>query len=992
MAVCPVCSFEDEDANAVVCSVCGSDLDAGKPPVVDSVESSPAADQTEETAPAGGESDKSSDEPESPPVDEDTVGEQSSWLSQAASLEALTGFRDRLDELFLDDGKLNYKAPAIMFAVSILLLFSVIGLAVATVPGGDQESTDGYYPLNLIDTENQTVRPTGEPFSGDIFNCELWDIELLDDPNTSQVEHPTDRNGNGEVDEEERFGCPIQNSYQITVFLILLNIVFLVSTVYLSLYVPNKAIMNPVYLLWLAQFAIFTVHGATGFIFAAEATAGMVAVIGLVVATSIPLFRLALRRGLSNPPGKVFYILVLAAAVLLAAVFNNFLLGPYATCTDEYATKDYQELVQQVADGNAEMSTCQGLGYRNITSIPLDFTQGAGQIYWVAATLLLLGAGMWGKDNIRIRDLDEARFITMIVSGLVLQYLILAFNILTSEDGSLSLGEEDTILSVMAMGVSLMGIYSFYGKRRGEGGSVGIAYFGIFAAGIFALFALFLAPVALSGREFVWPADQGEQVTLATTLVVTLLGLWLSVKFASVKMREFGAGLDSDVPDSFTPSPAGGAPGGEPGWKSVEDAMEYILEQAGDEYQIELRHTTDESPDYEMVEKAMMSEEDRSALIRQAIEVDYDSISYERISESYSTSRDTVDEVVTQLKSGRNIMLYGEPGTGKTALSDLLLTEVCGEIVQPNGTKIPNYTIVTANAEWSNFDVIGGISPDDKGGYYFKEGYVAEAAQACERSIQETGRPHYLLIDEFNRANIDEAFGKLFTVFEYRDKQPLLTNKETGRAPFFMPPEFRVIGTMNTQDKNTLFNVGMALMRRFAFIEIELPAKDDEYNRMPIFCYSKLKKHGIFGERPADTLEWGLGDKCPYFTQGKFDYYDESGEIFKTYEKLMDFIEEQEAPTSREVEEPLGVRTFRKIGPALIIDSMVTIVNSIEKAGWEKAVNKVILSNILPSLEGLERNEIRCLALKATQVFGTQAPVTQSLERMAESPGLSVFG
>ncbi len=992
MAVCPVCSFEDEDANAVVCSVCGSDLDAGKPPVVDSVESSPAADQTEETAPAGGESDKSSDEPESPPVDEDTVGEQSSWLSQAASLEALTGFRDRLDELFLDDGKLNYKVPAIMFAVSILLLFSVIGLAVVTVPGGDQESTDGYYPLNLIGTENQTVRPTGEPFSGDTFNCELWDIELLDDPNTSQVEHPTDRNGNGEIDEEERFGCPIQNSYQITVFLILLNIVFLVSTVYLSLYVPNKAIMNPVYLLWLAQFAIFTVHGATGFIFAAEATAGMVAVIGLVVATSIPLFRLALRRGLSNPPGKVFYILVLAAAVLLAAVFNNFLLGPYATCTDEYATKDYQELVQQVADGNAEMSTCQGLGYRNITSIPLDFTQGDVHIQLVAATMLLLAAGMWVQGNIRIRDLDEARFVTMIVSGLVLQYLILAFNILTSEDGSLSLGEEDTILSVMAMGVSLMGIYSFYGKRRGEGGSVGIAYFGIFAAGIFALFALFLAPVALSGREFVWPADQGEQVTLATTLVVTLLGLWLSVKFASVKMREFGAGLDSDVPDSFTPSPVGDAPGGEPGWKSVEDAMEYILEQAGDEYQIELRHTTDESPDYEMVEKAMMSEEDRSALIRQAIEVDYDSISYERISESYSTSRDTVDEVVTQLKSGRNIMLYGEPGTGKTALSDLLLTEVCGEIVQPNGTKIPNYTIVTANAEWSNFDVIGGISPDDKGGYYFKEGYVAEAAQACERSIQETGRPHYLLIDEFNRANIDEAFGKLFTVFEYRDKQPLLTNKETGRAPFFMPPEFRVIGTMNTQDKNTLFNVGMALMRRFAFIEIELPAKDDEYNRMPIFCYSKLKKHGIFGERPADTLEWGLGDKCPYFTQGKFDYYDESGEIFKTYEKLMDFIEEQEAPTSRDVEEPLGVRTFRKIGPALIIDSMVTIVNSIEKAGWEKAVNKVILSNILPSLEGLERNEIRCLALKATQVFGTQAPVTQSLERMAESPGLSVFG
>ena len=47
-----------------------------------------------------------------------------------------------------------------------------------------------------------------------------------------------------------------------------------------------------------------------------------------------------------------------------------------------------------------------------------------------------------------------------------------------------------------------------------------------------------------------------------------------------------------------------------------------------------------------------------------------------------------------------------------------------------------------------------------------------------------------------------------------------------------MPPEFRIIGTMNTQDKNTLFNVGFALMRRFAFVEIGLPLPEDEYHRI----------------------------------------------------------------------------------------------------------------------------------------------------------------
>ena len=140
-------------------------------------------------------------------------------------------------------------------------------------------------------------------------------------------------------------------------------------------------------------------------------------------------------------------------------------------------------------------------------------------------------------------------------------------------------------------------------------------------------------------------------------------------------------------------------------------------------------------------------------------------------------------------------MLYGDPGTGKTALANLLLSQICGVKEAKDGSLIPNYTIVTANAEWSNFEVIGGISPDDSGGYYFKDGYVADAAKSCEKTMQEDGKPHYLVIDEFNRANIDEAFGKLFTVFEYRDKQALLTAKETGGAPFMMPPEFRIIGT-----------------------------------------------------------------------------------------------------------------------------------------------------------------------------------------------------
>ena len=260
----------------------------------------------------------------------------------------------------------------------------------------------------------------------------------------------------------------------------------------------------------------------------------------------------------------------------------------------------------------------------------------------------------------------------------------------------------------------------------------------------------------------------------------------------------------------------------------------------------------------------------------------------------------------------------------------------------------------------------------------------------CEKSIRERGKPHYLVIDEFNRANIDEAFGKLFTVFEYRDKQPLLTHKETGGAPFMMPPEFRIIGTMNTQDKNTLFNVGFALMRRFAFVEIGLPLPEDEYNRMPVFVYFKLKKLGLVPERPDGDPLWKFGEKCKHFASRKFDFYDEDGNMYNCHEKLVKFLAPGEPP-KRGDETPLGVRTFRKIGPALLIDSMVTIFNSIKKYGPELALDRVIRSNIMPSLEGLERNEIRCMFLHAKEVLGPTSIVTETLDRMANSDSLSLF-
>ena len=51
-----------------------------------------------------------------------------------------------------------------------------------------------------------------------------------------------------------------------------------------------------------------------------------------------------------------------------------------------------------------------------------------------------------------------------------------------------------------------------------------------------------------------------------------------------------------------------------------------------------------------------------------------------------------------------------------------------------------------------------------------------------------------------------------------------------------------------------------------------------------------------------------------------------------------------------------------------------------------------IKSNIMPALEGLERNELKCLMLKAQEVLGQDHGISNTLEKMVDSPGLSVFG
>lgn len=183
------------------------------------------------------------------------------------------------------------------------------------------------------------------------------------------------------------------------------------------------------------------------------------------------------------------------------------------------------------------------------------------------------------------------------------------------------------------------------------------------------------------------------------------------------------------------------------------------------------------------------------------------------------------------IKDGKNLIVYGTPGCGKSYFVKHTLLK---------GYPEENIIRTTFFADYTNTDFVGQILPiveGEKVTYKFNPGPFT---LALEQAIKKPEERVALVIEELNRGSAASIFGDIFQlldrvngVSEYPIKNVNIAdnlNEQFAESYKFsdikIPGNLFIIATMNTSDQN-VFTLDTAFKRRWEFKKLLNEFKDD---------------------------------------------------------------------------------------------------------------------------------------------------------------------
>ena len=189
---------------------------------------------------------------------------------------------------------------------------------------------------------------------------------------------------------------------------------------------------------------------------------------------------------------------------------------------------------------------------------------------------------------------------------------------------------------------------------------------------------------------------------------------------------------------------------------------------------------------------------------------------------------DIAKELISnRLTCGKNIILYGVPGAGK---SWTIKHEYCDDDERMER--------IIFHPDYTYYDFVGQILPkikeDSSVSYEFTPGPFTNL---LKKAYLNPGKEYFLIIEEINRGNAPAIFGDIFQLLD-RNKDGAseyeITNNDVANIIYgdknhkvSIPSNMSILCTMNTSDQN-VFTLDTAFQRRWQMKLIKNEFIDDE--------------------------------------------------------------------------------------------------------------------------------------------------------------------